>query len=362
MSLFILHLSFSKTSDGGISSAVSSLVRAQSAYGINCSWIATDEFASFSVSRSIFRHILTFKPSLIHVHGLWRRPTRLASRFTSMGIPYIVTPHGMVDPWAMKRSAWKKQIAWNLWDKSALSNSSCIQALCKAEFEAIRALLPNASVSVVPNGVDIPSLPPTDNIPSPPWSRLLPANAKVLLFLGRYHHKKGIQQLITAWKSVSELANSSGWHIVFIGYGDNGELQRQVHLLRSSSNINNIHVLGPSFGSDRTSAFIGADAFILPSFSEGLPMAALEAMSHATPCLLSNACNLQDALSSSSGLLADPNHESLINALRQLFAIPSPALQALGLKGREYVKARFDWDRVCYETNDIYERAIAGKA
>ena len=357
MSLTILHLSYSKVSDGGISSAVSNLVKAQNAYGIHSHWIATDTFPSFSLCSPISQRFLKLNPSLIHIHGLWRRPTRIAYSFASMDIPYIVTPHGMLDSWAMKNSAWKKQIAWFLWEYSVLSKASCIQALCSAEAHSIRSLLPTASVAVIPNGIDIHVSPRTEKAP-PPWSGILPDDAKVLLFLGRYHPKKGLQPLISAWKSVSHIAGLAGWHIVFIGYGDNGELEKQVHVLKRSSSINNIHVLGPSFGAERSAAFISADAFILPSFSEGLPMAAIEAMSYSTPCLLSQACNLQDALSSSSALLADPEHESLTNILLQLFTTPSEALQALGVRGKEYVQSSYNWDRVCSRLNRIYSQAI----
>lgn len=360
MSLNILHLSYSKSPiDGGITTAVSNLVDAQLKHGIQSSWLASDDFSPFPFGSSPLNALVQAKPDLVHIHGLWRTPTRIAPLLASKGIPYIVTPHGMLDSWALRNSKWKKQLVFNLWEKRVLSKAACIHAICAAEFQSIRVLFPHAPISVIPNGVDFQLNLHSNLVDTPPpWAGLFPNHSKVLLFFGRYHAKKGIQQLLSSWKQVCVNAKTSNWHLVFIGYGDDGALHKQVTHLKNKRQIENVHVLGPSFGVDRISAFLAADAFILPSFSEGLPMAAIEAMSFSTPCLLSTACNLQDAFECSAALHAEPDQQSLITSLLCLFSIPSEKLLALGSKGRDYVEVRFNWTRVCSDINDMYQSAL----
>ena len=124
--------------------------------------------------------------AIVHTHGLWTYPSRAVSLWASRTHrPYIVSPHGMLDTWALRHSRWKKAIAARLYENAHLRGAACLHALCEAEAQSIRGLgLRN------PNGVASP--PPSNTSALPPWCASVPAGAKVMLFLGRLHPKKNL--------------------------------------------------------------------------------------------------------------------------------------------------------------------------
>ncbi len=208
----------------------------------------------------------------------------------------------------------KKELVWQLWEKKALSSSKCLHAVSQSEAKSIQARLPGLPVAVIPNGVRCFSQ-QAETLPRPPWHGLIPPDQHVLLFLGRYHPKKGLEPLMSAWQSVIELARRRSWWLYCAGFGDDGKFQSQL----ANFPIERCIASGPLFGAEKHSAFLHASSFVLPSYSEGLPIAALEAMSFGLPCLLSTACNIPEAFSYNAAIPADPDTSKLIPALQFLF-------------------------------------------
>ena len=135
----------------------------------------------------------------------------------------------MLHPSALKRSSWKKSFVWHLWEQKALESSSCIHALCREEASFIRELLPQTPIAVIPNGITVPEqyfkMYSGQCSSLAPWHGLIPADQKILLFLGRFHSGKGITPLLNAWEAVASDAQRNGWWLAFVGYGDGGLLK-----------------------------------------------------------------------------------------------------------------------------------------
>lgn len=186
--LEICHLSHAADArDGGIAIALAELIAAQQASGLSLTWLTADHFPAHRRDQRLRQEVLAAQPALIHLHGLWRSPTRIAPRLASAGLPLLIAPHGMLDPWALAQSRWKKWMVWRLWEHRALAASSCLQALCSAEVAAIGALLPQAPIALIPNGVALPDQAPAARqaLPPPPWADAVPPGDRVLLFLGQ---------------------------------------------------------------------------------------------------------------------------------------------------------------------------------
>ncbi len=353
-----LHVSHAAdAADGGIAIAVSELLSAQQNHGVDAAWITASRFAAFYRDRSLKDYVCIHNPKLIHIHGLWRSPTRIARRLANDGFPSVISPHGMLDSGAMAFSLRKKQLVWRLWERDALRSASCIHALCSAEARSIRKMLPNSLIAVIPNGVSLPipkSLSSEQRLP-PYWSSIVPEGERVLLFLGRFHSKKGISSLLEAWESVVSDAERAGWWLAFVGYGDGDALLRQVTHAQARSELHRVIVKGPVFGDEKSSVLTDSSAFVLPSFSEGLPMAALEAMAHQLPCLLSTACNLPDAFAAGAALPAEPMIDSLTVALRQLFGLSDAERASIGQCGLDHVADRYSWPVVAQKTRELYD-------
>ena len=178
----------------------------------------------------------------------------------------------------------------------------------------------------------------------------------MLLFLGRFHHKKGLQPLLQAWQAVAAEAARAGWWLALVGYGDGGQLEQQLRACPVSRAV----ACGPVFGADKQAVLASATAFVLPSHSEGLPMAALEAMAHQLPCLLSSACNLPEAFRAGAALPAEPVPAALAASLRQLFALSPSDRAAMGAAGQALVQERFSWPVVVEQTKELYSWILGG--
>ncbi len=327
---------------------VAELSEAQHHAGWAVGWQTAAALPSWRRDRLLLAAVRQRRPGLVHVHGLWRSPTRIAPALAADGMPLVITPHGMLDPWAMANSRWKKRIVWSLWERRALAAAGCLQALCPAEVEAIRALGFSGPVALIPNGVRRPE--PGRTATAPPWSDRIPAGEKVLLFLGRFHAKKGLAPLIEAWGQLAAAARAAGWWLVLVGQGDGGALQERVR----REGLERILVLGPSFGAAKEACLAGAHAFVLPSFSEGLPMAALEAMSWSLPCLLSPACNLPEAFGAGAALPVTPDATNLAKPLHALLAMPEAERLQMGAAASRLMQRRYSWPQAAEATTAVY--------
>ena len=346
-----LHVSYSaKHGDGGIAFAIADLLAAQQRAGVYSRWLTADQYNPWYRDQKLYESIANYKPNILHCHGLWRSHTRIASRIAASGTPTLIAPHGMMDSWAMAHASWKKELVWQLWEKKALNSACCLHAVCKAEADAIHERLPHIPVVLIPNGVSIPSILP-DLRPKSPWDKIIPSDQKVLLFLGRFHPKKGLEPLMSAWQSVLTEAKRKSWWLVCVGFGDDGKFQSQLE----NYPIERCLVRGPLFGAEKAAAFRNSTAFILPSFSEGLPMAALEAMSFRLPCLLSSACNLPEAFDCNAALRAEPDASDLIDSLLAIFSQSDADLETMGENSFQLVKTRFDWKTVAKSTTNVYQ-------
>jgi len=121
-----------------------------------------------------------------------------------------------------------------------------------------------------------------------------------------------------------------------------------------------VFVGGPAFAAEKAAVLHGASAFVLPSLSEGLPMAALEAMAHQLPCLLSSACNLPETFRVGAALPAPAEPETLAASLQQLFALSAGERAAMGRAGRALVAEHYSWPRVAEQTGQLYQWILGG--
>lgn len=352
----IAHLSRIRgPADGGISPIVQDLLAAQNQLlsppgsGDSLRWLAAPDDLAFGLRQ--------YGPDLVHVHGLWSVANRLIAR--TPALPAVIAPQGMLDAWALRQSRWRKRLAWRLFERGNLQRAAAVQALGPSELASIRSLGIRAPVALIPNAVSPPE--PLSSSLASACPSAWPCSAKrVLLFLSRFHAKKGLDPLLKAWQSVAESARRHHWQLVLVGYGDEGALARQVAAAQARSELADATVLGPCFGLEKQACFRAASAFILPSFSEGLPMAALEAMSHRLPCLLSHACNLPEAFTAGAALPADPG--DLTVALERLFALSDAERAAMGTAGLALVQECFSWPQVARQTLELYRWILDGGA
>ena len=282
---------------------------------------------------------------ILHVHGIWMYPSIVGLRWARETRPYIVSPHGLLKPWALRNSRRKKQVAGLLYENEHLRRAACLHALNAAEAEAFREYGLKNPICVIPNGTTL------RNDISPKESR----QGRSVLFLGRIHPSKGLRNLIGAWGAVSNDAAASGWRLTIAGWDQNrhrAELERLANQLHVRSSI---EFLGPQFDFDKDRCLAAASAFILPSESEGLPVSILEAWSWRLPVLMTRECNLPEGVGAGAAIIMDSDARSIAAALRQLFSMTDQERVAMGCNGRCLVEERYQWPRIGKAMTEVYD-------
>jgi glycosyltransferase involved in cell wall biosynthesis len=309
---------------------------------------------SFGFAGDLYSAIGNASIDLLHVHGLWMYPSVAACLWQrDTGAPRVISPHGMLDPWALANAGWKKKFATLLYEGRHLRHGACIHALCEAEVAAIRAFGLHNPVCLIPNGIT-PTEGPAPELPA--WRRDLPVNTKILLYLGRLHPKKGLRNLLMAWAEARRSGNVRGreWNLILAGWDQDGH-REELETLAAELNLGtSIRFIGPQFNEDKEAAYLAADAFILPSVSEGLPVVVLEAWAHRLPVLMTPECNLEEGFSAGAALRVDPKAQSIAQGLLQLFSMSTDRRCAMGNAGLRLVLKRFTWSRVSAEMKSVY--------
>lgn len=298
-------------------------------------------------------------PDLLHSHGIWMATSaQVASWGRKWRRPYIVSPHGMLEPQALAISPWKKRAARCMFENSHLSGAVCIHALNAAERDHIRAFGLRKPIAVLPNGVALPSRLSVSG--QPPWGQQFPRGARILLFLGRLHPKKNIASLI---KSLGELKQSKqlgDWRLAVAGWGPAGYLEEIKNLTVDLNLRNEIAFLGPLFGKDKDAALEQAAGFVLPSLSEGLPMAILEAWAYGLPVVMTSACNLPQGFETGAALEIQTGSNCMAGALAEFFALPNSELKKMGEAGRVLVEQHYSWEAVADSFVQLYNWILGG--
>ena len=315
---------------------------------------------AFGYNAGFGKHLKSFDPDIVHVQGIWMFPSLVSLRwFQRSSRPYLISPRGMLDPWAVSNSRWKKRLAGWAFENQHLARASCLHALCDSEVESMRKYGLRNSVCVIPNGVDINDGPVSEL--SFELKRLI-NNRKVLLFIGRIHPKKGLSDLIAAWAQlqVSQSRCVEDWVVIVAGWDQvNHKLELQCQI-DSSGLTSSIHLIGPAFGELKLALLRAASAFVLPSKSEGLPMSVLEAWAQRLPVAMTTACNLQIGFDRAAGVKLGESVSDIANGIEELLMLSEDEMSSMGMRGRRLVEERFSWNTVAKSFLEVYEWLLCG--
>ncbi|MBE2286873.1 MAG: glycosyltransferase [Prosthecobacter sp.] len=323
----------------------------------------------FAYAPTLDRALEDYSADILHSHGLWTYTSLVSMNWQrKTRRPVIIHPHGMLDAWALKNSRWRKRLAMLLYERRNLKQAACIRALCQPELESIRALGLRNPVCVIPNGVNLPVLPG-------PTAVSRGSERKLLLYLGRLHPKKGIDLLVRAFGQLRQNGCLSDWTLVIAGW-DQGGHEDELKSLAIASRLDwkdarehpdtmealeqncldalpSVVFAGPCFEAAKNRLYQQCDAFVLPSFSEGLPMVVLEAWSHAKPVVMTPMCNLPEGFSAGAAIRIESSVPSVAEGLRSLSALSASARQEMGASGRRLAETRFAWDQVARRMREV---------
>lgn len=279
---------------------------------------------------------------VIHDHGLWL-PTNHAAAAAArqFDIPLIVSARGMLEPWALNYRAWKKRLAWRLYQRRDLQTARVLHATAEQEAENLRRLGLRQPIAVIPNGVDLPGLP--EQFP-------LPTSPRIALFLGRIHPVKGLVELVEAWRIV----RPAGWKMMIAGPDEGGHRRVVEEAIRRAELENSFELVGAVDGEDKIALYQRANLFVLPSFTENFGVVVAEALACGVPVITTRGTPWEGLLTRRCGWWIDIGVEPLVAALREATNLPPDTLRGMGQRGRTYVEQHFGWPGIAEQMLSVY--------
>src|SRR5262245_47411314 len=308
-------------------------------------------------SPSMARALRTEVPNcdVVHIHNLWQLPQYEAFRAArDAGVPYIVSPHGSLDPYLRRRGRFRKSVASALWHQEMLEGAALIHVTTGSEMRLISDIAPSVPRAIVPcaiNTVDFDALPPPHEFRE---RHLAGYSGPLVVFLGRVTEKKGVDVLI---KSFAQVLERQPARLAVIGPDDGGQRPSLERLAENLGIGSQVDFVGGLYGRDRLAALSAADVWALSSHAENFGIAVVEAMAAGCPVALSREVNLaEEVADANAGLVADAEPRAFAAGLLKLLGDPE-LRRKLSRAGREFA-ARYDWSEVTPRLMDMYRLAM----
>ncbi len=293
---------------------------------------------------------------LIHLHGLWLYPHFVASRAAWRARkPYLVSPHGMMDGWALAQGKLKKRVYGGLIEWRTLQRAAAIHAVSETEATDIKRLGFTADIVTIPNGINSNEFAqlPNPSVFTTRYPELL--NKTIFLFLGRLHPKKGLDLLVRAFCEVAKVRPDTA--LVLAGPDEIGYQLRLTSYLDAEGLRGRCIFTGMLGDEERLAALSAADIFVLPSYSEGFPIATIEALAAGVPVILTEACNIPDIEEQGAGIIVKPETTSLREGMLRLVDNPK-ARKQMGINGRQLALGVYSWDTVAERMGSVYQTVL----
>jgi len=279
---------------------------------------------------------------LVHDHAVWLPSNHAVAKFCrTRGIIRIVSPRGMLTPWALNHGKFKKRIAWWIFQRADLKSARVLHATSELEASELRLLGVRLPIAIIPNGVDMATVQPIHTTMK---------GSKQALFVGRIHPKKGLPMLAQAWAAVKP----AGWSMHVIGPDEGGHraaVEQAVHQLGISDQWV-FH--GPMEGQQKWEWLSKADITILPTYSENFGLTVVESLLMGTPVITTTGAPWSRLTEKRCGWWVEPTANHLELAVREATMLNPAELMEMGKRGANWVANEFTWHGIAEKFEELY--------
>ena len=369
----VLHVITSLSrSAGGPARSVQGLVAAECAAGVDA-WVwAINGGAPWVEGVRLFDcsdcSIVRLKQfDLIHIHGIWSwKLHRVAEMCRKVGVPYVIAPRGMLEPWSLQQKWLKKRIARFLYQDRDLKKAAALHATAESEAEQFRKLGFKNYCIVSANGVNVPA--GTFKV-----KERGEGEQRRALFVSRMHPKKGVMELVESWarvfRAIGKVKDEKVWmcELVYTMNSDEErayeqKVKQRVHELGLDDQF---VFTGALDDEKKWEAYGRADLFVLPTYSENFGIVVAEALWAGVPVITTKGTPWSDLVSHNCGWWMDlpagdgcARWDALDKALCSVGELSAEELRVVGRRGHELVEAKYTWKAVVGAMKHGYEQIL----
>lgn len=278
--------------------------------------------------------------NLVHIHGLWEEIQHRAAVISrEMGLPYLFSLHGTLEPWSMHQSRFKKQIYMAVRMKRNLAGAAALHYADRVEQELTATWKLSNPAIIQPYAIDLDAF---ERVPSPGlFRRAFPqiGNAPYVLFLGRLHPRKGLDVLIPAFK----FGAPPNTMLVIAGPSAEPEYENDLHsLVKQHDLTDRVVFTGMLEGNIRTAAYAEAQLCVVPSHSDNFGTTAIESLACGTPVIVSDHVALSRTIAMNHvGEVCALESHHLAKIIQAWMNDPDRCQQS-GHRGKEWVFENFN--------------------
>jgi glycosyltransferase involved in cell wall biosynthesis len=295
------------------------------------------------------------RADVCHIHGVWNVPEWWASRLARAArVPYVISPRGMLQPEARQHGRWRKAAAYALLEHRNLTHARLLHATSDQEAAALRGLDLGVRIAMVPNGVGGPA--PHQATVSCRARLGIPADAFVVLFLGRMHRIKRLDLLAEAFAIVRRTHPSA--HLVLAG-PDEQQLIPGL-LRRLAGHAAGVHTPGAIDGTDKWAMLKAADVTVQCSDSESFGLAVVESLASGVPVVATRTCPWSVLEARECGLWVEQTADAIAAALRTLADDPERRAR-MGERAAALARDEYSWDVVATAMSRLYGEVMKGE-
>ena len=286
---------------------------------------------------------------IVHDHGVWLPfHKQVAKECAKLRICRVVSPRGMLEPWALNHKKWKKKLAWWLYQRRDLESAAALHATAESEAAQFRRLGLRHPILVSPNGVDV-----RDATPMP---HSAPRGFRTALFLSRIHPKKGLPLLVEAWAKI----RPEGWRMRVVGSDENGHRREVESLVAKAGLADTWEFENALEGEAKWASYRAADLFILPTYSENFGIVVAEALACGIPALTTTGAPWQGLQEHRCGWWVAPTAEAIAAALADATGLTTTQRAEMGARGRAWVQRDFTWPPIARAMVEFYDELARG--
>ncbi len=317
-------------------------------------WHRRDLIFSMSLLKWLFDNINDY--DLIHTNTIFSPLISLVHGICKLKqVPYVVTPHGMLEPWALSYKANKKKYYYQFLEKPLLQWGNAIQTLASSEAQKVQKLGFKQTVTI-PNGIhesEYKSLPnPEIFYQQFPHTR----HKTLILFLGRIDPKKGLDLLAPAFAEVYRQFPNT--HLIVAGPDSINFMPTAEQYFIDADCREGVTFTRMLKGDIKLAALAAASIYVAPSYSEGFSMSVLEGMASGLPCIITTGCNFPEAATAKVARVVDVDADSIANALIDCLQNPQQAKE-MGTLARQFIFNNYTWDIAANKLIGVYRQIIA---